>query len=432
MMLFLLFFMMLLLIFLGMDIGFSMGVAALIYILLTQFMDFPLKFTILPVQMFDGVNSFSLVAIPLFILAGEIMSRGGITTKLVRFASSLVGSFRGGLGHTAVVVNMIMAGMSGSAVADCAATGSVLIPAMRQKNYSASFAGAIVASASTIGPIIPPSIPLVILGSIGGVSVSRLFIGGVIPGALMGIALMAYVGLYAKKAQLPKDKAFSSQELWSSFKDSVLPLGMPVVILGGILTGMATPTEAAVLGVLYSLVITLFIYRSIRVHDLLDIFIDSGVSSMAVAFTVSTGVLFGWVATAENMGPLLLNLLLSISKSTIAVLFMINILLLILGMIMEAIPIILLLTPILFPMLGKLGVDPVHFGVVVCLNLMIGLLTPPIGLNLFICSTISKISVERIVRDVWPMILFLLLVLGLITVFPPLVNWLPNLLMGRR
>jgi tripartite ATP-independent transporter DctM subunit len=432
MMLFLLFAMMLLFIFLGMDIGFSMGVAALIYIFLTQFMDFPLKFTILPVQMFDGVNSFSLVAIPLFILAGEMMSRGGITTKLVRLASSLVGSLRGGLGHTCVVVNMIMAGMSGSAVADCAATGSILIPAMREKNYSPSFAGAILASASTIGPVIPPSIPLVIIGSIGGVSVSRLFVGGVIPGVLMGIALMVYVGLYAKRTQVPKDKAFSFDELWSSFKGSILPLGMPVVILGGILTGMATPTEAAVLGVLYSLFITLFIYKSIRVRDLFGVFVDSAVSSMAVAFTVSTGVLFGWIATAENMGPLLLNLLLSISKNTVVVLAMINVLVLVLGMIMEAIPIILLITPILFPVLGKLGIDPVHFGVLLCLNLMIGMLTPPIGLNLFVSSAISKISVERIVRDVWPMIVFLILVLVLITIFPSFVTWLPNLLMGGR
>jgi tripartite ATP-independent transporter DctM subunit len=429
MMLFLLFFLMILLIFLGMDIGFSMGIAALTYIFLSQFIGFPIKFTVLPVQMVDGVNAFSLVAVPLFILAGGIMDHGGITTRLVRFASSLVGGLRGGLGHTSIVVNIIMAGMSGSAVADCAATGSILIPAMKEEKYSSGFAGAVIASASTIGPIIPPSIPLVIIGSIAGVSVGKLFFGGVIPGLMMGGALMVYVALYAKKAALPKKRRASFKELMTSCKEAILPLGMPIVILGGILSGMATPTEAAVLGVLYSLFITLFVYKSIKVRDLSDIFVNAGVSSMAVLFTVSTGVLFGWVATAEHLGPRLLNLMLSISHDRFAILFMINILLLILGMIMESIPIILLLTPILFPIIGKLGIDPVHFGVMMCLNLMIGLLTPPIGLNLFISSAIAKVPVDEIVKSVWPMIIFLILVLFLITIFPPLVTWVPNLLM---
>ena len=209
-------------------------------------------------------------------------------------------------------------------------------------------------------------------------------------------------------------------------------MGMPVVILGGILSGMATPTEAAVLGVLYSLFITLFIYRSIKAKELFDIFVNAGVASMAVLFTVSTGVLFGWVATAEHMGPRLLNLMLSISHDRLAILLMINILLLILGMIMESIPIILLLTPILFPIIGKLGIDPVHFGVMMCLNLMIGLLTPPIGLNLFISSAVAKVPVDVIVKNVWPMIIFLTMVLLLITIFPPLVTWVPNLLMCRN
>jgi tripartite ATP-independent transporter DctM subunit len=431
MMLFMLFILMILLIFLGMDIGFSMGIAALTYIFLSQFIGFPIKFTVLPVQMVDGVNAFSLVAVPLFILAGEIMNHGGITTRLVRFASSLVGGLRGGLGHTSIVVNIIMAGMSGSAVADCAATGSILIPAMKEEKYGPGFAGAVIASASTIGPIIPPSIPLVIIGSIAGVSVGRLFFGGVLPGLMMGGALMIYVAMYAKRVGLPKKRMASFKEFYLSCRGAVLPMGMPIVILGGILSGMATPTEAAVLGVLYSLFITLFIYRSIKREDLFDIFVNAGVASMAVLFTVSTGVLFGWVATAEQMGPRLLNFLLSISTDRFAILLMINILLLVLGMIMESIPVILLLTPILFPMIGKLGIDPVHFGVMMCLNLMIGLLTPPIGLNLFISSTIAKVSVEEIVKKVWPMIIYLTVVLLVIMAFPPLVTWLPNLLMGR-
>ncbi len=430
MMLLLLFFLMILFILLGMDIAFAMGISALVYIFLSQFVGFPIKFTVLPVQMVDGVNSFSLVAIPLFILAGEIMNRGGITTRLVRFASSLVGGLRGGLGQTCIVVNMIMAGMSGSAVADCAATGSILIPAMKDEKYSAGFAGAVVASASTIGPIIPPSIPMVIIGSIAGISVGRLFFGGVIPGLLMGLALMIYVSIYARRTGLPKQPFASSREFFESFGGALLPLGMPIVILGGILSGMATPTEAAVLGVVYSLFVTLVVYKSIQPKELFDIFVDAGISSMAVLFTVSTGVLFGWVATAEQMGPTLLHLMLAVSKDRFAILIMINIILLILGMIMEAIPIILLFTPILFPLIAKFGIDPVFFGVMMCLNLMIGLLTPPIGLHLFISSTIAKVSVDEIVRNVWPFVLFLLVVLLMIMLFPSLVTWLPGLLMG--
>jgi tripartite ATP-independent transporter DctM subunit len=429
-MVFLLFFFMILLIFLGMDIGFSMGIAALAYIFITQFIGIPIKLSVLPIQMLDGVNHFSIVAIPLFILAGEVMTRGGITNRLVLFASTFVGFLRGGLGHTCIIVNMIMAGMSGSAVADCAATGSILIPAMKEENYSSGFAGAVVASASTIGPVIPPSIPFVIIGSITGISISRLFFGGVIPGLLMGGALMIYTAIYAKRADLPKKSMPSRREVYSNSKGAILPIGMPIVILGGILSGMATPTESAVLGVLYSLFITLFVYKSIRVSDLFGIFADAGVSSMAVIFTVSTGVLFGWVATAEQMGPRLINLMLTITRDPICILLLINVLLLILGMVMETIPIILLLTPMLLPLMFKMGIDPIHFGVMITVNLMIGLLTPPLGLNLFISSAIARVSVEEVIRNVWPMIIFLTIVLLIITLFPPLVTWLPNLLMG--
>jgi tripartite ATP-independent transporter DctM subunit len=429
MLLFLLFFLMVLFIMLGMDIAFSMGIAALAYVFLSQFIGFPIKFTVLPVQMLDGVNNFSLVAIPLFILAGEIMNRGTITSRLVLFASSLVGSLRGGLAHTCIVVNMIMAGMSGSAIADCAATGAVLIPAMKEDKYSPGFAAAVVASASTIGPIIPPSIPMVIIGSIAGVSVGRLFIGGIIPGIMMGVALMIYAALYARRVQLPKHPRVTFKEFCKSAKGAILPLGMPGVILGGIMSGLVTPTESAVLGVLYSLVITVFVYRSIRVKELYDILIAAGVGSMAVLFTVAAGVLFGWIATAEHLGPRLLDLMLSISQDRFHILIMINILLLVLGMIMEVIPIILLFTPILWPIITRLGIDPVFFGVVMTLNLMIGLLNPPIGLNLYISSTIAKVPVETVVKNVWPFTLFLIAVLFVLVLYPPLVTWLPNLIM---
>jgi len=429
MLLFLLFVLMVLLIMLGMDIAFSMGIAALGYVFLSQFLGFPIKFTILPVQMVDGVNNFSLVAIPLFILAGEVMNRGTITSRLVRFASSLVGGLRGGLAHTCIVVNVILGGMTGSAIADCTASGAVLIPAMKEDKYTSGFAAAVVASASTIGPLFPPSIPMVIIGSIASVSVGRLFMGGIVPGLIMGLALMIYAALYAHRVQLPKHPRASFREFYESAKGALLPMGMPAVIVGGILSGMVTPTESAVLGVLYSLVITIFVYRSIRISELYNILVSAGVASMAVLFTVAAGILFGWVATAEQLGPRLLKVMLAISQDRFHILIMINILLLVLGMIMEVIPIILLFTPILWPIISGLGIDPVFFGVMMTLNLMIGLLNPPIGLNLYISSTIARVPIEEVVRNVWPFTLFLIGVLLLIVLFPSLVTWLPNLVM---
>ncbi len=421
---------MLLLIMIGMDAGIAMGMSELGDILTTQDALRALPFTLIPQQLLTGAGSFSLVAVPLFILAGEIMSHGGITQKLVSFAKVGVGHFRGGLGHTCVVVNMIMAGMSGSAVADATATGAILIPIMKKDKYNSGFAGAIVAAASTIGPVIPPSIPMILIGSMVGISVGRLFIGGAVPGVLMGIMLMVIVGIMAKKKSIPVQPKSTLREYFVSLKSAILPLGLPVLILGSIVTGITTPTEAAVLGVWYALFLSLFIYKSFRIKDLPDIILRTCVGIGAVLLTCACGTLFGWVVTSLQMGPKLLNLLFAITSNPVIILLIINIILLILGMVMATIPIILLMTPILFPIIIQLGIDPIHFGVMMCLNLMIGLLTPPIGLHLFIASSIAEVSIVDIIKDVWPMIVMLLIVLGLVTYFPQITLWLPNLLLG--
>ncbi len=418
---------MLVLILLGMDIAFAMGCASLGYLLIYNFIFRPMPLTILPLQLFDGIDSFVLSAIPLFILAGEIMSRGGITKRLVVFALTFVGHARGGLGHSTVVVNMIMAGMSGSAVADTAATGALLIPAMKEDEYKPSFAAAIVAGASTIGPIIPPSIPMILIGAIAGISVGRLFIGGAIPGLLMGLALMVYISFYAKKHNFKRGVKIPWSERGKASLKAILPLGLPIIVLGGILLGVATPTEAGVMGVLYGIILVVFVYREVRPSQLYQIFVDSATTSAMVMFLVSTGVLFGWVATAEQLGPQLTDLLYSITTNKVAILLLVNIMLLCLGMMLESIPIILLMTPIIFPIATSLGIDSVHFGVVMCLNLMIGLLTPPIGLNLFIASAIGKVPVGDVIRDAYPFALVLILVLLFITFYPPAVTWLPDL-----
>lgn len=430
MMLLLLFVLLLVFIMLGMEIAFAMGISSLIYIVITQFMDFPIRFSVLSIQMVDGINSFTLIAVPIFILMGEIMNKGGVTRHLVNFAESLVGHFRGGLGQTSIVVNMIMAGMSGSAVADAAATGSVLIPAMKEEKYDPEFSAALIASASTIGPVIPPSIPLVIIGAMTGTSITQLFIGGAVPGFLVGLALMLFTALIAKKRGFPVKKRVSARTMLTSSLKAIIPLGLPIVVLGSLITGITTPTESAVIGVVYALLITLFVYRTLTLKDIYEVVVESAVISMAIGFTLSTGIVFGWLATAEQLGPKLISLLHFITDNKYVMILLINILLLIMGMVIEAIPIILLMTPILFPLATSIGMNPIQFGVMMCLNLMIGLLTPPIGLNLFIMSSIAKVPIEGVIKEIWPFLIVMGIVLALIVIFPVLVLWLPALVVN--
>lgn len=429
MMLAALFIAMLGLIILGMDIAMAMGLSALMYIVITSFGGRLIPLTLVPQQLMSGADSFALTAIPMFILAGELMNRGGITLRLVEFAKVFVGFWRGGLAHTSILVNMIMAGISGSALADEAATGAILIPAMVSAKYPPRLAAGVIASSSTIGPVIPPSIPMILIGSIAGVSIGRMFLGGAIPGIIMGLALMGFVAVVAVRMNLPRSPKPTFLEAWRAIRGGMIPLGLPVVILGSILTGVTTPTEAAILGVWYSFLVTAFVYRTMTTKELINTLVDTAVASGVIMFAVTAGVLYGWVVTAEQLGPKLTNFLFSLTNSAAIQLILINLMLLLLGMVMETIPIILIMAPILFPMLPSLNINPVHFGVVMVLNLMIGLLTPPIGLNLFVASSIAKISIGEVVKGVWPMIIILIGVLVLITYVPSLTLWLPGLVM---
>jgi C4-dicarboxylate transporter DctM subunit len=360
-----------------------------------------------------GVDSFPLLAVPMFILAGELMTRGGVTLRLVNFSSVLVGHIKGGLAQVSVLANVIMAGMSGSAAADLAATGSLLIPGMVKRGYPADFASAVIASASTIGPVIPPSLPMVIIGSMVSVSVGQLFMGGVVPGFLMGLAMMVVVYRYAHRAKLPVEPRATAAAVRHALWDGALALFMPAIVLGSIVLGIATPTEAAVVAVVYAFILGVFVYREIR--------------WAAVMVTVAAAQLFGWITAAEGLGNAIGRWLTALTTNPYVILLIINLVLLVLGMFMEPIPIMLLTVPILFPVITKLGIDPVHFGVVVTLNLMIGCLTPPVGLNLFLASAISGVPVMRVARASTPFIVVLVVVLALITYIPQLVLWLPHL-----
>ncbi len=412
---------------LGVPIAISMAVAGFSAIVISG--TIPIQIT---AQRFvTGVDSFPLLAVPFFILAGALMSTGGITDRLVRLANTIVGHLTGGLGHVVVVTNMIMAGMSGSATADAAATGSVLIPAMIRSGFGRAFSAAVTASASTIGPIIPPSIPFVILGVLTNISVGRLFLGGAIPGILMGLYLMVVVYFVSKRRGYAKEQWASLEDLGRAFVQAIPALMLPIIIMWGILSGAVTPTEASVLAVLYALLAGFAIYRELTLTSLLKSLGEAALTTGVVMFIVAGSSLLSWVLAREQAGPLLVQWVRSMTINPYVVLLIINIILLILGCFFETLSLMILIVPLLFPLIRALGINEVHFGVVFVLNLMIGLITPPVGMCMFLSCTIAGIKVADFAREIPLFIVALVLVLFAITYIPGLVLFLPNLMMGK-
>ncbi len=409
----------------GLPVAYSLIVPAIIYLYNQH-----VPLFLIVQKMANGVESFPLLAVPFFIAAGELMNTGGVTRRLVSLASTVVGHITGGLAHVTVVANMIMAGMSGSAIADAAGTGRVLIPAMEQEKFSKPFAAAIVSAAGTIGPIIPPSIPFVLFGFIASTSVGRLFLGGIIPGILMGLFLMATSYIVSKKRNYPRHPRATLGQFWTALKESSWALVMPLLILGGILSGVFTPTEAAGVAALYGLFVGFFIYKEITLADLLPIANRVVRSTATVLFIVAAAAVLQYIFTRELVGEALMNLFTPFISRPMLALFLVNILFLALGCIMETTALLLLFTPIFLPLIDKLGVDRVHFGVFYVLNLMIGTLTPPVGTVMYVILNISKISMMEFTKEIWPMLIALTAVLFLITYYPPFVLYIPNLFMG--
>ena len=387
--------------------------------------------TMIPQMLVSGIQAYILMAVPLFMLAGAIMNEGGTTDRIFRFARAMVGHIRGGLAHVNVVASLIFAGMSGSAVADSSGLGIIEIKAMTDNGYDADFSAAITAASSTIGPIFPPSIPMVIYGGLANVSIGRLFLGGAIPGLLMAFYLMLVIYIVATRRNYPREKRASLKEFVSSFLDSFLALLMPVIILGGILGGFFTPTEAASVAVVYSLFLGFVVYKTLTVRSLFSILGQVALNTAVVLIIIAATAPFKWIIAFERIPDAIYSFLTQFTENPMVLLFILNIAFLALGCVMENTAIIILSVPILLPVIAKFGIDPVHFGVVMILNLMIGLITPPVGLCLFTTSSIAKISMERIVKAVIPFLIALLAVLFTITYFPSLVLWLPNLLMRR-
>jgi tripartite ATP-independent transporter DctM subunit len=419
------FFLWLFLLVLGTPLYVSFGIASLLYVILGHFQ--PL---IIPQKIAMAANSFPLLAAPFFILMGNIMNQAGVTRRIFNFANIIVGWLRGGLGHANVVASMIFAGMSGTAVADAGGLGTIEIAAMRENRYDDDFTCGITAASATIGPIIPPSLPMVIYGVIAETSVGGLFVGGFIPGVLMGITLMVMVYFYAKKRNYPKEKFPNLRILWKGFRDAFWALLAPVILLGGIFSGIFTPTEAAVIAAFYALILGLFIYKEFKIKDLPRIILGTVETNGVVLALVMTAVLFGWNLAVAQVPQKLGKILIGISSNPLIILFAINIFLLIVGCFMEAIAAMMILVPILLPVSIALNIPPIQFGLIVVLNLMIGTITPPVGVVLYVTANVAKISFEEVTKATAPFIIPLLVVLLLITIFPILTTFLPRLLLG--
>jgi C4-dicarboxylate transporter DctM subunit len=386
--------------------------------------------TMLPQRMYASTTSFTLLAIPFFILAGNLMNTGGVTTRIFRFAKAVVGHIPGGLGQVCVIANVIFSGMSGSAIADAAGLGQILHKAMVDNGFKPKFSAAIVASAATIGPVIPPSIPFVLYGALTGVSVSKLFLAGFVPGFLMAIAMMAAIAFLAKRYNLPKEKKADFKELKVSIKEAFLPLLTPVIIIGGILAGLFTPTEAAVIASLYALFLG-FLYKDLKLKDLPGIFWASIKQTISLMFIIAAAGFFGWLTIHQKIPDQIIHNLTNISATQSGVIAMVIIIILILGCFLEGNAIFIITIPIFAPIAQQFGIDLVNFGVVMTLLIMIGNLTPPVGMCLFAVTSFSKVSIGTLAKEVLPYLIGIFIVTVIIAYVPQIATFLPNLVMGK-
>ena len=407
----------------GVPVAIAMCAASLIYAMATK--DIP-DFVVIH-RMYGGVDSFPLLAVPFFIFAGNLMNSAGITNRIYNFALALVGWMKGGLGHVNVVGSMVFAGMSGTAIADAAGIGTIEIKAMKDHKYPTEFAVGVTAASSTVGPIIPPSLPFVIYGMMAGVSIGQLFLAGVVPGLIMGLAMMAMVTYYAVKYKFGRDATFSWRRLGKTFIEALLALMTPVLLIGGMTFGIFTPTEGAIAASMYALFLGLVWYRTLNWRMLVKISMETIETTAVVLFIVAAASIFGWLLTVTRVTDMVAEAVLGLTTDPMMFLLLANLLMLFIGLFLEPVAAITLLVPILIPICQKLGIDLVHFGLVMVLNLMIGLLTPPVGTVLFVLARIAKLSFERTVIAVAPWLLPLLATLALVTYVPAVVLWLPRM-----
>ncbi|HXH01841.1 MAG TPA: TRAP transporter large permease [Candidatus Competibacteraceae bacterium] len=409
--------------FAGVPVALSLAVASLYYLFVAD-----IGLAMMANQFFAGMNSFVLLCIPGFLLAGALMNGGGITARIVGFSNAWLGHIRGGLAMANVTGSMIFAGISGTAVSEAASIGSVMIPAMKRTGYDAPFSGALTAVASTVGPIIPPSVPMIIVGTLTGLSVSKLFLAGAVPGVLMGLGMGLTAYVLARRRGYPKGPKASWRARFSALRGAIWAILMPLLIIGGLVGGTFTPTEASVVAVVFAMLVGFFVYKDLTLAKFLECVHESATGTAGILLLVGFANVFGWILTSEGIPQMIADALLSISRDKYTVLFLLNVLLLIVGMFMETIAALLILFPPLATVAAQVGVDPIHFAVIMVMNLVIGLTTPPVGVCLFVAQSIARISLAHITRAVMPFLLVNIGVLFLVSYAPPLALWLPNAL----
>ncbi|MDB6454383.1 TRAP transporter large permease [Falsirhodobacter sp. 20TX0035] len=408
---------------LGVPVAISLALASMVYLLLEG-----IDLSVVPQFMYAGMDSFVLLCIPGFVLAGNLMNGGGITDQIVRFSSAVLGHIRGGLGLANVGGSMIFAGISGTAVSETASIGAVMIPAMKKAGYSGGFAAALTASASTVGPIIPPSVPMIIVGTLTGLSVGRMFMAGAIPGILMGLGMMLTCYIIARRRNYPKGKWAGFAEIFRSGKAAFWAILMTAIILYGIVGGIFTPTEASIVASIYAFLVGMFIYKGFTLRDLPRILLNSAIGSGALILLVGFANLFGWILTSEQIPQAIAAYMLSLTENKYLIILMVNALLLIVGTFMETIAALIILFPPLLAVATAVGIDPIHFAMIAVINLMLGLTTPPVGICLFVAGNIARVPLGTVAREVVPFLLCNIIVLMLVSFIPAISLWLPSMM----
>lgn len=409
-------------------VSIAIGIATTVALLIA---DIPLS--VIPRLMVDGIDRFTLLAVPFFVLAGNLMNAGGVTERIFAFASALFSPIRGGLAQVNVAASMIFAGMSGAALADIAGLGAVEMRAMQKNGYPVDLSAGITLASATIGPIIPPSIVLIVYGLATDTSVGRLFLGGIIPGVMIGVATMLFISTWVRvrRTSWGQPEPIDAGEIWRTFKAGFLALLSPVLVIGALISGVATPTEVGVLAAVYAFVVGLA-YRDLTWQRLRDCLVDSVRTTALIMYIIAVSVVMGWLITTERLPHNAAAAITAYVQSPILGMLAINVFLIVVGMFLETLPALLILSPILLPVVQSFNIDPVHFGIIICFNLIIGIITPPMGIGLFVAARVAGTTPERVLRAVLPFFVPLVASLLIITIFPQLTLWLPNLVFGPR
>ena len=406
-------------------IAFVLGMTTIVYIFATDNMGLMLT---VPQRLYSGMENYGLLAIPLFMLAGELMNSGGITKRLIDFAKSFVGHFRGGLAYVNVIANMLLASIIGSATAQIAMMSRTMVPSMEKEGYSRPFSAATTAAAGLLGPIIPPSMLFIIYGVGSGVSIGSMFIAGVLPGLLLGLSFIILIAIIGMKEKWPTQKRARVSDVFVSFVKVIPALLVPTIIIVGILSGVFTPTESAAFACLVALIVGFFFYKELDLRKLPTILVNTAVTTAIITLLIAMANLFGWMLSFELVPQKIAAWMVALTDNPLLFLLLVNIFLLLLGMFMDGIAALIILVPIFAPLLLNYGIDPIHFGVIICINLTIGILTPPVGSGLYIASSLSDVSLGSLIKALWPFLFVSFAVLLIITYWTPLTLWLPSIL----